>query len=41
MEQVGFPSDQSRYYVGAAAGWPRFISALELVLESVDEGDAP
>jgi uncharacterized protein YndB with AHSA1/START domain len=41
MEQVGFPSDQSRYYVGAAAGWPRFISALELVLESVYEGDAP
>ena len=41
MEQVGFPSDQSRYYVGASAGWPRFISALELVLESVGEGDAP
>lgn len=41
MEQVGFPSDQSRYYVGASAGWPRFFSALELVLESVDEGDVP
>lgn len=41
MEQVGFPSDQSRYYVGATAGWPRFISALELVLESVDEGGLP
>ena len=41
MEQVGFPSDQSRYYVGASAGWPRFIDALELVLESVDEGDVP
>ena len=41
MEQVGFPSDQSRYYVGASAGWPRFIAALELVLESVDEGDVP
>lgn len=41
MEQVGFPSDQSRYYVGASAGWPRFMAALELVLESVDEGDVP
>jgi len=38
MEQVGFPSGQSRYFVGAQAGWPRFMSALELVLESVDEG---
>jgi uncharacterized protein YndB with AHSA1/START domain len=41
MEQVGFPSDRSRYYVGASAGWPRFISALELVLEGVDEGEVP
>jgi uncharacterized protein YndB with AHSA1/START domain len=35
MEQVGFPSEQSRYYVGATAGWPRFISALELVLDAI------
>lgn len=32
MEQVGFPSDQPRYYFGAKAGWPRFFTALERVL---------
>lgn len=36
MEQVGFRPDQPRYHRGARAGWPRFIAALEQVLERMD-----
>jgi uncharacterized protein YndB with AHSA1/START domain len=32
MEQSGFRTGQPRYYHGAKAGWPRFLSALEQVL---------
>jgi uncharacterized protein YndB with AHSA1/START domain len=32
MEQTGFRPDQSQYYQGAKAGWPRFVAALEQVL---------
>lgn len=38
MEQVGFPANQPRYYVGAKAGWPRFFTALEQVLTQMKEG---
>ncbi len=33
MEQTGFRPDQPRYYMGARGGWPRFIDAMEGVLE--------
>lgn len=36
MEQSGFRPDQQPYYQGAQAGWPRFVSALEQVLERLD-----
>lgn len=36
MEQVGFPSDQPRFFQGAKAGWPRFFAALEHVLAKTD-----
>lgn len=36
MEHVGFPSGAARYYVGAKAGWPRFITALEHVLGDME-----
>ncbi len=36
MEQAGFRPDQQPYYQGAQAGWPRFVSALEQVLERLD-----
>lgn len=36
MEQTGFRPDQPRYYHGARAGWPRFIAALEQLLERID-----
>lgn len=36
MEQVGFRSDQPRYYGGAKAGWPRFLDGLEAVLARMD-----
>lgn len=35
MDQVGFRPDQEQAYQGARAGWPRFLTALERVLESV------
>lgn len=38
MEQVGFRTDQPRYYLGAKAGWPRFFAALEQVLAQMDQG---
>lgn len=38
MEQVGFPSDQPRFFHGAKAGWPRFFAALEQVLDNMDQG---
>lgn len=36
MEQAGFRPDQQPYYRGATAGWPRFFSALEQVLDRLD-----
>lgn len=36
MEQTGFRPDQQPYYRGAAAGWPRFLDALEDVLKRLD-----
>ena len=33
MEQTGFKADQPRFYHGARAGWPRFISAIEVILD--------
>jgi uncharacterized protein YndB with AHSA1/START domain len=36
MEQSGFRPDQQPYYQGATAGWPRFLAALERVLERTD-----
>ena len=36
MEQSGFRPDQRPYYQGARAGWPRFLAALEQVLERTD-----
>lgn len=48
MEQSGFAaehspdySQQARYYMGAKAGWPRFMAALERVLENEDGGAQP
>lgn len=32
MEQSGFRPGQPRYYMGAKAGWPRFIDKLEQVI---------
>ncbi|MCR4268521.1 SRPBCC domain-containing protein [Nitratireductor sp. ZSWI3] len=36
MEQTGFRPDQQPYYQGAKAGWPRFLTALEELLERMD-----
>ena len=36
MEQVGFSAYQPRYYGGARAGWPRFLDALEQVLDRME-----
>ncbi|OCP35491.1 SRPBCC family protein [Ensifer sp. LC163] len=36
MEQAGFRPDQQPYYQGATVGWPRFLSALEQVLDRLD-----
>lgn len=36
MEQTGFRKTQPRYYYGARAGWPRFLSALEALLARMD-----
>lgn len=33
MEQTGFTADQKPYHMGARAGWPRFMTALERLLE--------
>ena len=35
MEQSGFRPDQRPYFNGARAGWPRFIEAMERVLERI------
>lgn len=32
MEQSGFAPDQTQFYQGAAASWPKFVSELEAVL---------
>jgi len=36
MEQSGFQPDQRQAYLGARAGWPRFLAALEQVLARID-----
>lgn len=36
MEQSGFRPDQEPYFRGATAAWPRFLTALEEVLERMD-----
>ncbi|KKX27880.1 SRPBCC domain-containing protein [Rhizobium sp. LC145] len=36
MEQSGFRPDQQPYFRGAHAGWPRFLDAMERVLERLD-----
>lgn len=36
MQQLGFQTDQPRYYHGAKAGWPRFFAALEKLLARTD-----
>lgn len=36
MEQVGFTPDQKMAYRGATAGWPRFLAALEQLVERLD-----
>lgn len=38
LEQTGFPADQPRYFMGAKAGWPRFLDKLEQVLAGGEEG---
>jgi uncharacterized protein YndB with AHSA1/START domain len=35
MEQTGFRADQTHAFMGAKAGWPRFLVALEQVLETL------
>ena len=35
MEPSGFRPDQRPYFNGARAGWPRFIEAMERVLERI------
>lgn len=32
LDQTGFRKDQPRYFGGAQAGWPRFLTALEEML---------
>ncbi len=36
MEQHGFAADQPQYYGGAKQGWPRFLDALEAVLDGME-----
>lgn len=36
MEQTGFRPEHKRAYHGARIGWPRFLSALETLLERTD-----
>ena len=36
MEQSGFRADQRSFHRGAQAGWPRFFTALEQVLDRMD-----
>lgn len=36
MEQTGFRPDQLQAYHGARTGWPRFLGALEQLLERMD-----
>lgn len=36
MEQIGFRTDQPRYFGGARAGWPRFFDNLEQLLGRID-----
>ncbi len=36
MEQIGFRPDQQQAYQGATFGWPRFLAAMEQVLERLD-----
>jgi uncharacterized protein YndB with AHSA1/START domain len=36
MEQSGFRPDQKQAYLGARAGWPRFLDALEQVVARTD-----
>jgi uncharacterized protein YndB with AHSA1/START domain len=36
MEQSGFRPDQQQAYQGARGGWPRFLAALEQLLERAD-----
>ncbi|MBF9033585.1 polyketide cyclase [Rhodobacterales bacterium HKCCE2091] len=33
LEQTGFAEEAPRYYHGARAGWPRFLDALETLLD--------
>lgn len=37
MEQTGFRKGQARYFGGAQAGWPRFIDALEHLLDTLNQ----
>lgn len=37
MEQIGFTQEQLPYYRGASAAWPRFMEALESVVERLDD----
>lgn len=36
MEQTGFKPDQQMAYHGARTGWPRFLNALDALLERID-----
>lgn len=36
MEQVGFRPDQQQAYQGATFGWPRFLAAMEQLLQRID-----
>jgi uncharacterized protein YndB with AHSA1/START domain len=36
MEQTGFRPDQAQAYGGAHGGWKRFISNLDILLETMD-----
>ncbi|MGY6532755.1 SRPBCC family protein [Glycocaulis sp.] len=37
MEQTGFRKGQARYFGGAQAGWPRFLDALEQLLDHTQQ----
>ncbi|WP_439632545.1 SRPBCC family protein [Glycocaulis sp.] len=37
MEQTGFRKGQARYFGGAQAGWPRFLDALEQLLDQTHQ----